>query len=105
GGTDEDHEFTIADVQVDALDDCSTVEAFLQIADLQISHVEGLPLFHRAEGQAAYKLFLADPAKDQDGRAGQGRDGGELGPEQALGTRVGGHQGGQWGGGGAGQVE
>ncbi len=39
GGADEDDEFAVADVQVDALDDLVAVEAFLQVVDLQVCHV------------------------------------------------------------------
>ncbi|CEI76402.1 Phenol hydroxylase [Pseudomonas aeruginosa] len=113
GGADEDYELAVADVEVDALDDGLAVEAFLQVADLEISH-GGIPpwtkgwgcaSFHGAEGKAAYQLLLADPAEDQDRRAGEGGDGRELGPEQSFGAGIGGDQGGQRGGGRGGQVE
>src|SRR5690606_39586745 len=65
----------------------------------------GSVLFHGAERQAADQLFLADPAENQDGGAGEGGDGRELGPEQPLGTGVGGDQRRQRRGTGGGEVE
>src|SRR3989344_3942489 len=62
-------------------------------------------LFYGAEGQPAHQLFLADPAKNQDRRAGQGRHGRQFGPEQAFGTGVGGDQRGQRRGSRRGQVQ
>src|SRR5215468_6482550 len=46
-------------------------------------------LLDRAEGESAHQLALAEPAQHQDGRDGHGRGGRELGPEQALGARIG----------------
>src|SRR5690606_41904654 len=51
------------------------------------------PLLHRAKGQAAHELLLAEPAQDQYGRDSQGGGGGQLGPEQPLGTGEGGDEG------------
>ena len=48
----------------------STSPKFLVTALSRIWPIPGL-LFHRAEGQTADKLLLAEPAKDQDGRDGQ----------------------------------
>src|SRR5690606_5741107 len=52
-------------------------------------------LFHRAEGQAADKLLLAEPAHDQDRRDRHGRGGAELGVEKPLGARIAGDEGGE----------
>src|SRR5690606_14837300 len=45
-------------------------------------------LFHRAKGEAAYKLLLREPAHDEDGRDRQRRGRRKLRPEQALRARI-----------------
>src|SRR5688572_21784626 len=49
-------------------------------------------LLDGAEGQALHQLLLAEPAEDHDRRDGHQRSGRELGPEEALGARIGGDE-------------
>src|ERR671911_3011091 len=67
--------------------------------------IASLRLFDCAERQAAHELALAHPAEDEDGRNRDGRSGRELGPEQPLGSRERGDEGGERRRVGGGEVE
>src|SRR5690349_9423579 len=54
-----------------------------------------LALLHRAEREPAHELPLAQPAEDEDGRDGHGGGRRELRPEEPLGAREGGDEGGE----------
>src|SRR5690606_972761 len=64
-----------------------------------------LPLFDRADGEAADLLLLAEPAHDQNRRDGHGRRRRELGPEESLRAGVRRDEGGQRRRAGGGEVQ
>src|SRR5215510_14852503 len=62
---------------------------------LPMANSRVLPLFDRAEGEAAHELALAQPAEHEYRSDRQSRSGRKLGPEQAFRARIGCDEGGE----------
>ena len=91
---DKDRKLAILYGEVQWRDYFHVTKCLGHLFELDLSHSSG-SLFHGAEGQAADKLFLAKPAKDEDRRNRHGRSRAEFRKKQAFGTGITGDKSGQ----------